>query len=205
MNQNEHNDWINQRSDVFPTLRTLASAAEASSASIFLSATLGLNTCRDVWCFHSSSAKLKANIRRSIDFYNEQVEEFQDSKPAGNAKQRVQQAKAFLKRDDSQFHWNRKQYNHAAGGRRYQFDVNNIRVALYRPFFKQRLYFDRQLNDNIRKFPEMYPNPCVQNLGISITGLGSNSPFHTLMTDSIPEYCLTAVNSIYFPRYRYDS
>ena len=202
---NERSEWINQQSNTFSTLRPLASGDEVSQASIFMQNTLGLVTSRDHWCFNSSSKTLRSNIRRSIDFYNEQVEAFHSTNPTGNAKSMAQQAKALVDKNPTQFHWSRENYAHVARNIQYQFDDNNIRLGHYRPFFKQRLFFDGFLNNSNRKFPEIYPTHDSENLGIYIIGPGSSVPFTALMTDSIADIGLTSGNgsSPYLSRHRY--
>ena len=206
---NEYGDWINQRSQKFPTFRPLTTedprADARSLAGIFIRQTMGLVTSRDAWCYTSSREQLKDNIRRNVDFYNFQVQEFKKASPTGTSAEQSRIAKSFaISRDNPQhFHWDAKNYRDLANGKSYVIDDKEFRESSYRPFFKQNLYFSRELNNRVREFPEIYPTPQAPNLGISTTGLGSNSPFHTLMTDNIPEYCLTAVNSLYLPRYRY--
>ena len=199
---NRSGDWIGQRSAVFQTMRPLADD-DGGLAAIFQARTQGLVTSRDAWCYNSSERKLRDNITRSVDFYNGLVAAFQATNPAGTLTEQTAQAKAFADQSPQQFHWDAKNYRDLANRETYAVNDAGFRVGSYRPFFKQRLYFDRRLNNSIRAFPEIFPTPDAENLGICITGLGSNSPFHTLMTDNIPEYCLTAVNSIYLPRWRY--
>ena len=202
---NRHNDWINQRSDKFPTLCPLTPSASTMQAPMFLQEALGLATGRDAWCFNSSVSNLQTSIRRSFDFYNAQVEAFLSNDPTGSAKQRLGKAKASLLQDSTQFHWYEKQISHAARGMLYNFDENNLRAAQYRPFFKQNLYFDPYLNNRIGKFPEIYPDALSANLGIYIIGPGSTVPFTVLMTDSITDIGLTSGNgsSPYLSRYRF--
>ncbi len=199
---NKHNEWINQQSNTFSTLRPLASVDGVYQAPIFVKDTLGLVTSRDHWCFNSSSKTLWSNIQSSIDFYNEQVEAFQNTNPSGNARSMAQLAKDFVDNSPTQFHWSRENYAHVARNIQYQLNEYNIRLSQYRPFFKQRLYFDGFLNNSIRKFPEMYPAHDTKNLGIAVVREGATSPFHTLMTDNIAEYHFTG-DTVYFPRYRY--
>ena len=100
-----YGDWINQQSDAFSVLRPLKSSDITSSAPIFLQDTQGIVTSRDAWCYNSSKAKLDVNIRRSVAFYDDQVEAFHNTNPTGKAKQKAQQAKAFVIKDETQFHW----------------------------------------------------------------------------------------------------
>ena len=199
---NEHYDWINQRSSIFSSLRPLAGKRHRGLEPIFLQETLGLVTSRDAWCFNSSRHKLSANIQRTIEFYNEQVEIFKRNISSGNVKDRQRMVKSFVEQNHERFHWNRQQYGHAARGIQYAYVEDNIRVAMYRPFFKQHLYFDSLLNDNDREFPEIYPNPDSENLGFSLRGPGPTSPFASLMSNVIVDYnCLPP--GAFIPRYRY--
>ena len=67
INPNEHGDWINQRNDVFQTLRPLVHDNGATDVKgqvpIFELPAPGLITGRDVWCYNSSGQKLKTNVR----------------------------------------------------------------------------------------------------------------------------------------------
>ena len=207
---NEHGDWIGQRSANFHTLHPLtasdASGAMGEPAPIFVRRTLGLKTNRDVWCYNSSKTKLSANISHSLDFYNDQVRHFLNEYPTAPtllAKEREKLARSFASKDERHFHWDARNYRDLSKGVRYSIDESRIRTSAYRPFFKQRLYFSPEQNNSIRHFPQIFPGHSVRNLGISATGPASNSPFHVLMTDTIPESCLTAVNSVYMPRWYY--
>ena len=206
---NKHGDWIGQRSDTFQTLRPLAvdngAGERVGLAPIFDRQTPGLSTSRDAWCFNSSAQKLRLNIHRSVDFYNAQVAEFQQTKPTGNSVQRNKAAKVFSIQDPHQFHWSREKYRDLANGVPYTVDDASFTISTYRPFFKQRLYFNRQLIDMIRELPEIYPSPETENLGICLTGPGSSSPFLVLMTNNIPENHLPGAGNsgIYLSRWRY--
>ena len=204
---NEHGDWINQRSMTFATLRPLvwtdSTAGREESVPVFKWRMPGLKTNRDVWCFASSKSQLKDNVRRTVDFYNVHVQEFRRTRHPSSLKERLAEARQFAREDDRQFHWSSENYRDLGNLKSYSVDSAEFRIAAYRPFFKQNLYFNRELNTRIREFPEIFPNPATHNLGISMTGPASNSPYCCLMTDEIPESCLTAVNSVYFPRWRY--
>ena len=198
-------DWVDQRSDTFPTLRPLAPYGGTQNsnelAPIFNQRTLGLVTSRDAWCYNSSAQRLRNNIRQIVHIYNRQVAEFRKTNHKGSLTERSRAARSFAVAAPAPL--GRENYRDIASGKLYAVDDSGFTVGAYRPFFKQRLYFNRELNNSIRQFPEIYPSPEAENLGICLTGLGSNSPFHTLITDNIPEYCLTAVNSAYLSRWRY--
>ena len=198
-----HGDWIGQRNDAFITLRPLTAMDDGNPLPpIFQRQTLGLVTSRDPWCYNSSERRLQDNIQRSVAFYNEQVAEFRTTRPAGSLKERTEKAKAFAVNDPHQFHWSRENYRDLANGETYTVNDSGFRVSSYRPFFKQRLYFDRRLNNSIRDFPEIHPALISKNLCINLTRMGAVTPFHALMIDNIPEYHLTGDTEV-FPRWYY--
>ena len=166
--------------------------------------TLGLVTSRDAWCYSSSKRQLRDNICRAVTFYNGQVKAFQGTaRLSGSATQQTAQAKEFATNDPRRFHWDAKNYSDLAKGKFYAVNDDEFRVSAYRPFCKQRLYFDRRLNNSTRDFPAIYPTPDTDNLGIYITGPGSTVPFSLLMTNVIADSGLTSGNgsSPYIPRY----
>ena len=209
---NKHGDWIKQRSDTFQSLRPLApievnaEGNQSPNCAIFVGETLGLQTGRDAWCYNSSDSRLKGNIRRSVDFYNSQVQGFKKAtKATGSAARlrcQIDQARNFVTDDPSSFHWREEVYRNLVRGTMFTVDNADFVTSAYRPFFKQRLYCNRQLNCRIREFPIIYPNLDLANLGISIVSQGSNNPFHVLMTNAIPDSELTS-HTVYLPRYRY--
>ena len=203
---NEYGDWIGQRSETFGTLRPLVPDGDATEvgglAPIFNVHMQGLKTNRDAWCYNSSSERLQANIRRSVDFYNQQVRAFRDTNPTGSTTERIAKARAFAEDIPEFFHWDAKNYQHLANGRYYEIDDTAFRVGAYRPFFKQNLYFNQELNNSIRRFPELYPNPEAENLSVNLTAPGATTPFHALMTDAISDWHI-AGDTITLSRYRY--
>ena len=207
---NEHGDWLGQRSAAFGDLRPLAPTSDQSYdgriAPMFAQQTKGVITSRDIWCYASSAKHLRANIQRTVDFYNEQVAALRKINPNGSLAERTAQAKAFVGDTPSKFHWSRENYRDLANGTIYTMREGDFRIGAYRPFFKQRLYFNRDLNNSVRDFHELYPDPACKNLGIYVRGHGSPDPFSTLMTDGITDLALLGSwngASLYLPRYRY--
>jgi len=199
----KYNDWVNQRSDTYSSLRQLADGDSASLAPIFLDRSMGLLTSRDAWLCNSSRAKLSANIWRSVEFYNEQVETFHITNPTGNSAERTRKAQNFVEQNAEQFHWRPGNYRDVGNGLAYEYNDDSIVLSSYRPFFKQLLYSYRPLIERPSKFAEIYPNKQAKNLGIAISREGSITPFHALMTSDIVDLHLTGDTS-YFPRFRYE-
>ncbi|GHR64252.1 hypothetical protein JP0103_10300 [Helicobacter pylori] len=77
-----------------------------------------------------------------------------------------------------------------------------IRLALYSPFNKQWLYFDKNLNERQCQLPKIFPNKDDQNVVIN-TGVGNGKNFSTLVSDCISSNGLISHNQAY-PLYYYD-
>ena len=129
-------------------------------------------------------------------------EEFARTNPSGKSKDRLAAAKRFVRKTHGEFHWNTESYRDLANGREYAVEEGGLTTGMYRPFFKQRLYFNRQLNSRTGEFAEIYPDPKAKNLGISITGTGVSTPSYALMTDAISDDGF-AGHTVYLPRWRY--
>ena len=201
---NAHGDWINQRSEDFSSLRPLASEVDGVKGMepVFVLESLGFYTGRDAWCYNASDNRLRHNIQRSVQFYNEKVETFERSGTTGSLQERVGQARRFIGVTPGRFHWRPENYRHIVGGRRYEVAQECFTVGMYRPYFKQRLYCNSDLNSRVRRFPQIYPDTSSRNLGIAITATGASVPFHALMADCIVDSHLNA-DTMYFPRWCY--
>ncbi len=77
-----------------------------------------------------------------------------------------------------------------------------VRLALYRPFNKQWLYWDKDLIPRQRRFSKIFPDKGVRNVVIN-TGVGNGKDFSALVSDFISDFSLISPNQAY-PLYYYD-
>lgn len=186
---NEAGDWINQRNAIFDTFPALSDDPVAH----FASHSRGVETTRDAWCYNFSRSKVESNMRRMIDFYNEQA-----LSNDGND--------ASLSSDPSKISWSRNIRRRAVAGHTERFVPEHVQdEAVYRPFCKNALYFDPVFNSVPGKNSSYFPTPQHENQTIWMTGQGSSAAFATLMTDVIPEHVFGAGNpGPSFPRWTYE-
>ena len=200
---NEHHDWVNQRDRRYDQLVPLA----GEPGGIFHTASFGLVTNRDAWVYNSSETALRRNVGDMIDFYNEQVRAFTTS-VAGQPRtrgQQVAQARDFVDRDPLRFSWSRGDYNRVAAGTIYELREGMIRLSLYRPFFKQAVAFDRNLNEMIGQLPRLYPTRESENVGISVQQTGP-APFSCFASDCVTDIVLCGAGNAMpvFARWRFE-
>ena len=196
---NKHHDWLNQRDARYGQLVPLAGEPSA----IFHTVSLGLATNRDAWAYNSSEPELRRNVGAMIDFYNDQVRAFAaEAQTTGARKEREAHAAAFADKDPTRINWNDGDYNRMANGQLYELREDMIRRSLYRPFFKQRVVFDRTLIQRTYRLPSFYPTPESENIGINAQILGG-ATFSCLASTSLIDLHLVG-DVAHYARWRYE-
>jgi predicted helicase len=200
INPNKHGDWISQRNNLFNTFIPLGDKDNKSTQTFFVPYySNGLKTQRDTWCYNTSKSKLEINISQSLDYYNEQRKNYSESKKNNS---NVDLNK-FLSFDAKKFSWTESTINGIENNKEFRFESKNIVKGLYRPFFKQQLYFNRSLNERVYQIPKIFPNNNYKNFVICVTGNGANTNFSTLISNIIPDIQLQ-FNGQCFPLYYYE-
>ncbi len=176
---NEHGDWVNQRNDLFGTfIPTIKTSQENGAYFNFLS--WGQKSNRDAWTNNSSSEILLDNVERLIEFYNTQRKEYHS-----NAVDESVKVEDFINPDLTKISWSRSLRRDLKNNRKI-IAKKRFATSLYRPYFKQYLYYERDLIEEIGKVPALFPTNNSENRVICLTGKGASKPFSALITDSIP-------------------
>ncbi len=198
---NEHGDWLSMRNSAFDDFIQLEAEKkfDVLSKSVFNTSSLGLGTNRDAWCYNSSHNQLKFNILKSINFYNiqrkhyaEKVQSYQSLK-----------VEEILNYDKTKMNWTDTVIRDLTKNIEYQLKEDSISIGLYRPYFKQRLYFSKELNHRTYQQLKLFPSKNYNNIVISLCGIGVNKEFTVLLTDVIPDLQLQA-NGQCFPLYYFE-
>lgn len=198
---NEHGDWLNQRDDVFGTFIRLTpeSKIDLKSNTIFAVTSNGVKTNRDAWVYNSAISTLKERCVQSIDFFNEQSKAFALAKIA-SPKIEVED---FVDPDTQKISWTRALRHDIYRNKSYTFKESKIQSAIYRPYFKQHLYFDRELINDPARIPQFFPTPDTENRVICVSGVGVTKEFSCIMANIIPDLELIGKSQC-FPLYYYE-
>ena len=172
-------------------------AKSAGAGTLFKTYSLGVVTNRDAWAYHFSPETLAENMTRLMENYNNEVARWD------RRQERDINVKDFVDPDKTKVKWTRSLMSRLRQGHLAEFAQEKVRRALYRPFTKTRLYFDRMMNECVFVMPSIFPTSETENRAICVTGPGSSQPFNVLMTDMIPNLHLTG-DSQCFPFYTYD-
>nr|WP_271396309.1 type ISP restriction/modification enzyme [Neomicrococcus lactis] len=182
---NAHGDWINHRDEKYDTYQPIGdktTKGKPNTPAIFQNYSNGLKTNRDAWCFNFSKENVASNMHTSIDFYNHEVERYQQTAPA------AADPKAFVSFNSQKFSWDRVNLNDVKKGKKGLFDKSLIRLGMYRPFTKQFVYFDEtnQFNNCVYQLPKLFPTPNHENLAI-VTSVEKNKLPSALIVDTLPD------------------
>jgi predicted helicase len=178
----EHGDWLKQRDNSFADHISIGDKKSGTGVVLFTTFSRGLETARDAWCYNSSRKVLESSIARTVAHYNRQLEAFKNTRAANPSAE----PDAFTKDAPQEISWNsslRKKFSDQL-----QLDANSgeYRLSLYRPFFKEWLFFDPTLNHRQGQWPIIFPKAGLENRVIALSGTGGRAGLSILMIDVVP-------------------
>ncbi|AFI03547.1 DEAD/DEAH box helicase family protein [Helicobacter cetorum] len=138
-----HNDWLDLRDPAFDKFMPITDKKKKFSEqeSVFKAFSSGVVTSRDTWAYNFSKENLAKNIKTSIDFYNSQL---------GKSAKEVE-------KDPTKISWSRRAYKMCERDYKLDFNENQIRTSLQRPFTKIHIYYDIVLNEEQCQMDKIYP------------------------------------------------
>lgn len=191
-----NNDWLDQADRSFNKFPILG-AKRSDEEGLFANYSRGVATGRDSWCYNNSPSKLLTNMAATSHFYNSEVERYQVS---GQGKQ----ADDFIKFETKRISWNRSLKWDLEKQKRSSFSSDYRVDAMYRPFDRQHLYFNRQWNDMVYQMPRIFPDATATNLAIAVTGTGASGGFSAYLVGVVPDLNMMAAGAQCFPLYLYE-
>lgn len=87
-------------------------------------------------------------------------------------------------------------------GSKQYYNDSYVVNALYRPFTKQFLYFQREWIQRPYQMPRLFP-ATMTNIAIGISGIGHQKPFSTIISGNIADLQVVDKGQ-YFPLYFYE-
>jgi predicted helicase len=198
-------DWVNLRSELFESFTPLGAKTDKTASALFRTYSMGVNTGRDAWVYNFSHSSVSETVNRMIDFYNEQTAAFAALVEAGAARATAEEVGDFIDRDPKRISWAANLREDLRKGKLAHFRADRIVPSMYRPYCKQWIYMDRQLNERVYQLPRLFPTPEHRNLIIVTSGAGSGARYSVLVTDEVPNLTLTGAGSPTqcFPLYWY--
>lgn len=178
-----HGDWLQQRDEGFDQFIKLGDK-RGNEPKLFENYSRGLQTGRDAWCYNASRSALAANMQSMIAFYNDEVERFNAVHLRLDKKVRETKVDGFINIDPTCISWTRGLKQELVSGRKFNADESCLIPSFYRPFTKQWLYFNRNMNEMILQMPRFFPDAATENRAIMIKGNWSGDGQIAIMTNT---------------------
>ncbi|RKV36394.1 restriction endonuclease [Helicobacter pylori] len=209
---NDKGDWINQREDAFEKLIPLKRDKKLQNDSIFDLNSNGVATNRDPWVYNFSPNALKQSVQNCIDTYNADLKRFNEVFREA-FKQRTKGVKSAdrykhlndqeITTDKTKIAWTRSlKKGFIKNEILPEINEECMRLSLYRPFNKQWLYWDKNLNEEQHQLPKIFPDKSAHNVVINTSSMASRN-FSCLIANEITDVQTMANNQAY-PLYYYD-
>ena len=184
----ENGDWIIERNSVYKTLIPIAGDTfkkfeKYAGESIFTGYSRGYGTSRDSWVYNFSESTLSQNMLGMIEEYNRQLK---------NGKRELVGNKIA---------WDSNLIKLFESGKKVS-SGNQIFTANYRPFCKQKFFYNPNLLHEIASMPTIYSNNC-ENFTICVSGIGVKKDFSCLITNTHTDLELVGKSQC-FPLYWYE-
>lgn len=203
----ESHTWrIPAHADAFKALipigsREAKAGKTTEDRAIFKNFSIGVNTCRDVWAYCFEKEQLAAQVQRSIETYNGEIDRW---KRAGQP----EDIDSFVNNDETRIKWSNTLKNTFRRGIYAEFQDDKIRNALWRPFTKRFLFFDSVMNQARGLCPQIFPTAFTEeeNIVICVSDRAHRAAFSVLTANILPDQHLIASLDTYqfFPFYVYD-
>ena len=201
---NAEHDWINVRDPAFLSFLPMGDRDEDGRVVLFASYSNGIASSRDAWVYNSSKMAAVANLSRMVENYNTEVGRFRKAYNGSSRKELEEAADSFLDSDPRRVAWSVNLKRDAVRGITHHIDSASIRTAVYRPFFKQSLVFQRPFIERPGHTATYFPSEGASNVAIGIKQRWSGQGHITLAAGCVGDL-QTDGGWQYFPLFVYES
>ncbi len=118
---------------------------------------MGVATNRDAWIYNSSLEAITKTVKRMIETYNVEVERFTGTHTELQGEARRQAVSKFVTSDPKRISWSSSLLPKVALGLKGKFEATHLVKCLYRPFFKQWMYYDKMFNHRLSRMSQIFP------------------------------------------------
>ena len=179
---NVNHDWIKQRTDDFRSFIAIWDRSGEEGKVLFSICSNGVSTSRDAWAYNFNRSRLEENMRAMIEFYNEQS---RLCRTASANRATDLDLNRLISSDPRRISWSSGLKNDCGRGAVHQFEKHAIQLAIYRPFTKEWIYFNRKMNERPGKIPNLFPTG-KGNIAISVASPGESNEFSCVIFNLIP-------------------
>ena len=190
INPDGKGNWINLTDNDFDSFLPLVDKevkAGRSEEAVFKIFSRGLETGRDEWVYDFSKSNLSEKVKFLVNNYTSCLNK-----------------STF---DNLVIKWDRELRRYLSSNVNKVFNPKQIVFAVYRPFVKKNIYFDRHFNRMPGLLFQIFPSDSLKlNLGITVSDTRFRAFFSVLAINKLPDLHLCATEDAFqcLPLYRYD-
>ncbi len=134
--------------------------------------------------------RLAEKVGHFVDVFGAEQHRWKKSAEARetNVKKRRKSLTDFVSRE---IKWTSELEVHVDRSTEFNFELENIRGSVYRPFVKRPTYFARIATHRVYRQDAIFPiGQPAENVAIGFSGCSSSKPFQTFVVDDVPSYDL---------------
>lgn len=199
------NNWINMADNDFETLLPLYLKTK-NQKTLFEISTNGISTNRDEWVYDLSYDNISQKAKFFINEYNFEVKRWVEYKSKNKYSDIKEESNPVVDKflgERNFIKWSKMIKRDKLRKDKFgDFDIKDIKQALYRPFFKEFIYFGYIPIDLKGNFEIIFPDINTQNKLIAVNHTSSKD-FNILASDKIVDLHFNG-DSVCLPIYRYD-
>lgn len=202
LSPNEHGDWLGLRNNLFEQFIPAdpIKKFELKSSSYFIINSLGINSNRDAWVYNSLRNTVLLSMESMVTFYNSQVVNYKEER----IKRPGLKVNDFIETNPQKISWSSSLLPNLERGNLAVFEPDKISHCMYRPFFKQFLYYGDKMIHRRGQMNELFPTLNSENIVIYVHGMGGNKAFSCLISNIIMDLNCLEAGAQGFPLYYYE-
>ncbi len=200
---NAEHDWVNQRDPAFDKFIPIGDKKNGPDACLFEDYAMGVATNRDAWCYSFSSQALLKAMATTIASYNTERKRFHSEHTAATKKEEEASAEAFIDRDPKKVSWTSSLISHLVNNRPLSLQNDAAKIAIYRPFCRCWLYYDKSLNHRQSSNDSIFP-ASLPNVAIALSGIGGGKESSAIAINCVGDFNLEHSGTQCFPLYLYE-
>ncbi|HYG88181.1 MAG TPA: type ISP restriction/modification enzyme [Azospirillum sp.] len=177
----EHGDWLKQRDQSFGNYISIGDKKAPGEIAVFEGYSAGLKTARDAWCYNASPSNLRSNIALLEVNFNKRLNDFEMARsqdPSASISN-------FTATSPTEISWSAKLIDEFSKRRPLDTSDGEYVQCIYRPYFKEWLFYSRKLNERVYRMPDIFPTGKTPNRLIAIKQRADGLGNFALMTDCI--------------------
>ena len=192
----KNNNWITSDNDFNNLLSVINKSTKSGNndSSIFKLFSSGIVTNKDEWFYDINETTLKNKVHFYLSIYNEESRKYKNT-----------DWKKLKDIVNNSIKWTRAVFQHASKGSEINFSEKSFVDCHYRPFYKTKLFFSKELNETQYQMPQIFGKEGSNQNKMICYACNEQTPFLLVAISTLCDLNFCARGSFCFSLYRYDT